>query len=253
MAKDATAGSPAPDMNEDDYEALLRTLSASAPGRAFLAEFARRNRAAETETLLAAMARLEAMVAAQHLPAAEAPFQPTTADTLVEPIADEAPIEPATAEAPTEPATADTLVEPIAAEAPAEPVAAEPPVEPVAAEAPTEPATAEPPAEPIAAEPPAEPIAAEPPVEPVAAEPPVEPAPIEAPVGTIAIPEVTWVVEVSLPVEQREAAATAPATSPPEFAPIAPLRDASETATPPRHSLTQIMSLSEDERVALFS
>jgi hypothetical protein len=180
MAKDATAGSPAPDMNEDDYEALLGTLSASVPGRAFLAEFARRNRAAETETLLAAMARLEAMVAAQHLPAAEAPF---------------------------EPATADTLVEPIAAEAPAEPIAAEAPV---------------------------------------------EPAPIEAPVGTIAIPEVTWVVEVSLPVEQREAAAAAPESRPPETA-AAPPRNASEEATPPRGPLTQIMALSEAERIALFS
>jgi hypothetical protein len=45
------------------YEALLTALSETARGRAFLAEFARRNRAADTETLLAALARLEGHIA----------------------------------------------------------------------------------------------------------------------------------------------------------------------------------------------
>ena len=172
MAKDATAGLPASDVSEDDYTALLATLSASARGRAFLAEFARRNRAAETDMLLAAMARLEAMVAAQNPPAAEAPL-------------------------------------------------------------------------------------------------------------TISgIPDVTWEVEVSLPAAPREAAAAAPAavkSPPPETAPAAPAtpprkapqqaappprevceeptppRVASAEAAPPRDPLTQLMGLSENERLALFS
>jgi hypothetical protein len=187
MAKDATAGSPASDVNEDDYEALLTTLSASALGRAFLAEFARRNRAADTDMLLAAIARLEASIAAQRPPAAEVPVDAATADTLVKPNAGEASVEAVLAEAPAEPATA---------------------------EAPSEPADA-------------------------AAE-------------ATAVPEMTWTVELSLPAEQCEVAAAAPEAPPPETAPVPP-RDASEAATPRRDPLTQIMALSEDERVALFS
>ena len=71
MAKDAPASAhePADDgMNERDYAALLATLSASERGRAFLAEFARRQRATETKELLAAIARVEAMVAAGRAP-----------------------------------------------------------------------------------------------------------------------------------------------------------------------------------------
>jgi hypothetical protein len=161
MAKDATAGLPASDVSEDVYAALLTTLSASARGRAFLAEFARRNRAAETDMLLAAMARLEAMVAAQNPPAAEAPL-------------------------------------------------------------------------------------------------------------TISgIPDVTWEVDVSLPAAPREAAAAVPTAAespPPETAPAAPAppprgvceeptppRVASAEAAPPRDPLRQLMGLSENERLALFS
>ena len=61
---EAPAGSPAAP-REDDYQALCAALTASARGRAFLAEYARRHRGAETETLLAAMARLEALVRTQ--------------------------------------------------------------------------------------------------------------------------------------------------------------------------------------------
>jgi hypothetical protein len=45
-----------------DYQAFSEVLSASARGRAFLAEHARRSRSAETRTLLAALARIETMV-----------------------------------------------------------------------------------------------------------------------------------------------------------------------------------------------
>ena len=57
----ALAMRPPPDApSEDDYQALCAALSESARGRAFLAEYARRNRHADTETLLAAIERLEA-------------------------------------------------------------------------------------------------------------------------------------------------------------------------------------------------
>jgi hypothetical protein len=55
---------PAPDAGEDDYRALHDALSSSARGREFLAEFARRNRHADTEMLLAALDRLEARMRA---------------------------------------------------------------------------------------------------------------------------------------------------------------------------------------------
>jgi hypothetical protein len=45
------------------YDTLLAALSDTARGRAFLAEYARRNRAADTDTLLAALARLETHIA----------------------------------------------------------------------------------------------------------------------------------------------------------------------------------------------
>jgi len=50
--------------NENGFAALHEALSQSARGRAFLAEFSRRNRQADTETLLAAIARLEARLQA---------------------------------------------------------------------------------------------------------------------------------------------------------------------------------------------
>jgi hypothetical protein len=62
----------APD--EGDYQAFCDALSASARGRAFLAEYARRNRNADTEQLLAAIGRLQSLVAT--------PATPQTADTI---------------------------------------------------------------------------------------------------------------------------------------------------------------------------
>lgn len=57
---------------EDDYRILSTTLEASARGRAFLSEHARRNRSADTEVLLAAIDRLSAQIrgdaeALQHM------------------------------------------------------------------------------------------------------------------------------------------------------------------------------------------
>ncbi len=45
---------------EDEFLALCAALSSSGRGRAFLAEYARRNRQADTEALLAAIAQIEA-------------------------------------------------------------------------------------------------------------------------------------------------------------------------------------------------
>lgn len=49
---------------DDDYTALSTALEASERGRAFLAEYARRNRSADTEKVLTAIARLEAQMRA---------------------------------------------------------------------------------------------------------------------------------------------------------------------------------------------
>ena len=60
-------------MSEVDYEAIEAAVTETVRGRWFLAEFARRNRQAETRVLLDAMARLEATVAAGQvaLPSAD--------------------------------------------------------------------------------------------------------------------------------------------------------------------------------------
>lgn len=52
-------------VTEAEYEALYATLSATARGRMFLAQFAQRSRRADTEMLLAAVGRLEQSLAAR--------------------------------------------------------------------------------------------------------------------------------------------------------------------------------------------
>ena len=65
----ARAGQPAPDAPDGgDYETFCAALSASARGRAFLTEYTRRNRNADTEQLLAAIAQLQQTVAANSAP-----------------------------------------------------------------------------------------------------------------------------------------------------------------------------------------
>ena len=51
--------------SENAYRAFHETLSETAHGRAFLAEYARRNRNADTDALLAALTRLEARLVSQ--------------------------------------------------------------------------------------------------------------------------------------------------------------------------------------------
>ncbi|MCW5691125.1 MAG: hypothetical protein KIT48_02040 [Pseudolabrys sp.] len=67
LRRDAAAAQVA----EDDYQSFCEALGASARGRAFLAEYARRNRHADTEVVLEALSRLEE-TARTHKPAAEA-------------------------------------------------------------------------------------------------------------------------------------------------------------------------------------
>ena len=66
MAREKQSAPDAPDGG--DYETFCAALSASARGRAFLTEYARRNRNADTEQLLAAIAQLQETVAANSAP-----------------------------------------------------------------------------------------------------------------------------------------------------------------------------------------
>ena len=60
----APASLPAATTDEHYYQSVYGTLAASARGQAFLAEYARRNRHADTQILLTALDRLEAAVRA---------------------------------------------------------------------------------------------------------------------------------------------------------------------------------------------
>src|SRR5262249_54823260 len=51
---------------EDDYQSFCNTLSATARGRWFLAEYTQRNRNADTAVLLTALARIEQIVRGQN-------------------------------------------------------------------------------------------------------------------------------------------------------------------------------------------
>lgn len=65
----ARAEQPPPDApDQGDYEAFCTALSASERGRAFLAEYTRRNRNADTEQLLVAIGKLQASMAANAAP-----------------------------------------------------------------------------------------------------------------------------------------------------------------------------------------
>ena len=76
MLAETIAQASAPS-DEDDYQAFCQTLSESERGRAFLAEYARRNRNADTEQLLAAIAQLQSVMVAQ--PTAHSPDSVTPA------------------------------------------------------------------------------------------------------------------------------------------------------------------------------
>ena len=74
MSIEAHARADEPAVSGDEYEAFYAVLSATARGRAFLDEHARRQRHSETEVLLAALKRLEKQVAAQSVAAAHQPM-----------------------------------------------------------------------------------------------------------------------------------------------------------------------------------
>jgi hypothetical protein len=66
MAIDSTARvNTQPAIVEDDYQSVCAALSETERGRDFLAEFARRNRNADTELVLAALNRLETSIRAE--------------------------------------------------------------------------------------------------------------------------------------------------------------------------------------------
>lgn len=66
MATDSDAPTSQPGApSEDDYRSFCAALESSARGRAFLTEFARRNRHADTEMLLGAIDRLETLMRAE--------------------------------------------------------------------------------------------------------------------------------------------------------------------------------------------
>ena len=118
MAMDANARLPVPvaPAGADDYETLMAALSASARGRAFLAEFARRNRQADTEAILAALRKLEQRLTVQELaPTPRPSAEPARAHlALVHPAQE--PERPAPPPAPTkEEAAPLTAADPLAA------------------------------------------------------------------------------------------------------------------------------------------
>ena len=70
MSNEAHARADESAASDEEYEAFYTVLSATARGRAFLDEHARRQRRTETEVLLAALKRLETQVATQSSAAA---------------------------------------------------------------------------------------------------------------------------------------------------------------------------------------
>ena len=65
LARDLSAGS-GPPSDDPIYDALVAALRGTARGRAFLDEYARRCRAADTRAALDALARIEAMLTREH-------------------------------------------------------------------------------------------------------------------------------------------------------------------------------------------
>jgi hypothetical protein len=64
LARELSAGGEPSD--DPIYDALVAALRSNARGRAFLEEYARRCRAADTRAALDALARIEAMLAREH-------------------------------------------------------------------------------------------------------------------------------------------------------------------------------------------
>lgn len=251
--------------SEEDYAAFCAALSASARGRAFLAEHARRQRLGDTEMLLDAMQRLEAQVAATP-----APGEPVREDVILDAI--RALRNEIGADVATQIATLTAFVEDLRArlDAVAAVPAVEAPPEPdveidaviIAAPAAAETAMAEAPAADASAIPEVSWFDTLP--QDAAGEAPHEAAPAEA-----TTPEplaIAFVAEIA----EREAAAhteAAEEAEPPEakvikagtIPPPEPFAGEDFSAAPAVKTVPQtdllasIMSLSDDERTALFT
>lgn len=268
MTSEASALASAPDtVREDDYRSFSAALEASARGRGFLAEYARRNRNADTETLLAALARLEATIRAEgttlerlrnelrmlliairlarpEIAAAQPPDKAAKLASLldllearIDAMADKGTAEPAPAEE-TAPQTGERLA-----------LSVVPPSDEPELPIPS-PAGAQPPAA----------IAlvrnmSMPDVSFIATIPPPDAAPQAA---QEVVPEVTQQVMprvITPDVPQVKRQATPPPLSQdvtPDVKQAAPPA-AQIAATPPTDALMAIMALSEEERIALFT
>jgi hypothetical protein len=244
---------PPPDAAaENDYQSVCDAISASARGRAFLAEYARRNRHADTEVLLAALDRLEARLrddgtALERL--RDELRMLLFAIRLARPDIEAA--SPLTKTAKLAKLLAllerriDAMVEGKIDAKPAGPAL---PAETIAAETPPAP-SAELNRPPLSVVPPADepelpiPSPASPPQPPIAL---VRPA--------VTMPDVAFIESASPKPDVIETVAPAPIALPIEAAveAIVPAPKAA-AALPPLDPLAPIMALSEDERIALFT
>jgi hypothetical protein len=232
----ASATSGAPD--EDDYQVFCQTLSATERGRAFLAEYTRRNRNADIEQLLAAIEQLRSVM-----------VQPTPHRTdMVKRQLRELLDEIGSAQC-----ELDELLLATKTEALADLIAR---VESrisrilwsLRADAAPE----------VAATPSASEVAAEPPEEPARTHVAVVPVP-EQPELPIPSPSASNPPAIALVRSETELAEVAFVETSPEQAaarshpPASGEEKAVDTSPPPADPLSPIMSLSEDERLALFT
>lgn len=261
MANDAAAHAQPPGTpSEDEYQTFCAALSASARGRAFLAEYARRHRGADTATLLAALARLEALMRARAEPARAELRKLLAIIAAARPELEQSPLPTRAAKLA---ALLDLLVRRLEALA-----AVEPQAEPSAETARL--AVVPPPDEPELPIP--TPSAAQPPALTLAHErapPPLPAAALTRSAASAAIiPEVTW-FDGTAPVAAAAELVSAPPPAPPGAPTIvekaqvtapAPAEAAMPTPAseaklpePPPHPLAALLALSEEERIALFT
>jgi hypothetical protein len=85
LVQSGTAAGPP---NEAEYNAVYAAVTATERGRWFLAEYANRNRCADTDLVIAAIARIEAAIHGEAVPqpAAELPRERPAAATTIKPV-----------------------------------------------------------------------------------------------------------------------------------------------------------------------
>jgi hypothetical protein len=268
MANDAALPAEPPVRpSEDEYQTFCAALTASARGRAFLSEYARRHRGADTETLLAALARLEALVRAQaRTGGAGAETLRGELRALVAAIRAAKP-ELAEAALPARAAKLARLVDLLERRlaAMAEPAS----VGPDPADAPAALALVPAPDEPELPIP--NPAAAQAPALALAHERAPAPLP-EKPASAAAIPEVSWFDSAPAAPVAAEIVSALPPAGEPDFSPEQPAPAAAPAAAPvppapqqPQQMtraaealagsdpLAALLALSEEERLALFT